>query len=95
MRVRQSPRAEADIQAIFDYIASDSPRAAERVVDRVLESILRLADWPYSVRMGEAEGTRELVVRRTPYIAIYEVTDEVLILRVMHGARRRFPTDLR
>ncbi|MGB8479497.1 MAG: type II toxin-antitoxin system RelE/ParE family toxin [Acidobacteriaceae bacterium] len=35
------------------------------------------------------DGTRELVIHRTPYIAVYLITDDSLrILRVLHGAQR-------
>jgi len=34
-------------------------------------------------------GTRELVISQTPFIAVYRVLrEEVLILRVLRGARR-------
>jgi len=36
------------------------------------------------------EGTRELVIQRTPYIAVYLVEeDAVRILTVVHGAEER------
>jgi hypothetical protein len=37
---------------------------------------------------GRVKGTRELVVVRTPYIVAYRIRkDEILILRILHGAR--------
>ncbi|MCA1598486.1 MAG: type II toxin-antitoxin system RelE/ParE family toxin, partial [Chloroflexi bacterium] len=39
-------------------------------------------------RTGRVEGTRELVVSRTPYIVAYRVRDdEVIVLAVQHAAR--------
>ena len=39
-------------------------------------------------RPGPIEGTRELVIQRTPYIAAYRIEREtVAILRVLHGAQ--------
>ncbi len=43
---------------------------------------------PEMGRHGRIEGTRELVISRTPYIAAYRITgDTVRILRVLHGAQ--------
>lgn len=45
-----------------------------------------------SAPQGGADGTRERVVRRRPYIIVYEIDDskqDVIILNVLHGARRR------
>ena len=41
-------------------------------------------------RAGRAEGTREWVVPRLPYIVVYEVhgdSREVLVIAVFHGAQ--------
>jgi toxin ParE1/3/4 len=55
-----------------------------------------LADQPELGRPGRTQGTRELVIARTPYIVAYRVDEhrnEVTIVRVRHGARR-WPDDL-
>ncbi|MEO8727435.1 MAG: type II toxin-antitoxin system mRNA interferase toxin, RelE/StbE family [Acidobacteriaceae bacterium] len=40
-------------------------------------------------RPGRIDGTRELIIQRTPYIAVYHVDSEVVrILRVLHGAQQ-------
>jgi plasmid stabilization system protein ParE len=40
-------------------------------------------------RPGRIEGTRELVISRTPYIAAYRIVgNTVRILRVLHGAQQ-------
>lgn len=40
-------------------------------------------------REGRVEGTRELVIDRSPYIAVYSILGEtVRILRVLHGAQK-------
>lgn len=45
-------------------------------------------------RTGELEGTRELVISRTPYKAVYVVhEDHIEITRVIHGARQWPPGD--
>ncbi len=81
--------AQADRDAIFDYIEADSLRAAVTVDDRIRVQIEILTQFPESGRPGRIEGTRELVIHRTPYIATYRVDGKtVRILRVLHGARQ-------
>jgi len=42
-----------------------------------------------SGRRGRVPRTRELVIQRTPYIAIYALrSDLVFILRIVHGAQQ-------
>jgi toxin ParE1/3/4 len=94
MRLGWCILAQADRDAIFDYIEADSPQAAITVDDRIREQVETLVRFPQSGRLGRIEGTRELVVPRTPYIVAYRVTgDAVRILRVLHGARR-WPDDM-
>jgi toxin ParE1/3/4 len=89
MRLEWSLFAQADRDAIFDYIEADSPRAAIAVDDRIRVQVEGLMQFPESGRPGRIEGTRELVVLRTPYIAAYRIAgDTVRILRVLHGAQQ-------
>jgi len=88
MILEWSVLAIADREAIFVYIEADSPQAAIAVDDRISLSIEGLAQFPEMGRPGRIEGTRELVIQRTPYIAAYRITGEsVRILRVLHGAQ--------
>jgi toxin ParE1/3/4 len=103
MRIRWTDPAEADFfdicEYIFDiceYIARDNPAAAERVGRRLPSAVDALAAQPRLGRPGRVGGTRELVIPRLPYVAIYRVVaaahtaaGEVDVLRVPHGARRR------
>jgi len=44
--------------------------------------------FPEMGRPGRVDGTRELVIQRTSYIAAYRITGTtVRILRVLHGAQ--------
>src|ERR1039457_2695717 len=86
--------ALADRDAIFDYIEADSPRAAVSVDDRIQACVESLLQFPEMGRIGRIEGTRELVISRTPYIAVYLVAgDTVRVLRLLHGAQQ-WPDDI-
>ena len=89
MPLEWSAYALADRIAIFDYIEADSPQAAVAVDERIREQIEVLARFPQSGRKGRIEGTRELVISRSPYIVAYRIKgNTVRILRVLHGSRR-------
>ena len=89
MRLEWSLLAQADRASIFDYIEADSPQAAIAVDDRIRVQAEVLVQFPESGRRGRVEGTRELVIPRTPYIAAYRIAgDTVRILRLLHGARQ-------
>lgn len=89
MRLEWSAFAIEDRDAIFDYIEEDSPRAAVVVDDRIRVQVRQLLQYPETGRPGRVDGTRELVIRHTPYIAAYRVSGNVVrILRVLHSAQQ-------
>ncbi len=89
MHLEWSVFSQADRTAIFDYIEADNPRAAIAVDDRIQTRVEGLAQFPEMGRPGRIEGTRELVISGTPYIAAYRIASEtVRILRVLHGAQQ-------
>ena len=94
MRLTWSAFALADRDDIFTDIEADSPRAAVAVDEHIAQAVLRLVEFPESGRSGRVPGTRELVIPRTPYIAVYALTpDCIRILRVLQGAQM-WPDDL-
>ena len=89
MIVEWSIFALADRSAIFDYIEADSPQAAVSVDARIQACVENLKRFPKFGRQGRIEGTRELIISRTPYIAAYRIAeDTVRILRLLHGAQK-------
>jgi len=88
MQLEWSQFAQADREAIFDYIEADSPQAAITVDDRIRQQVEELMKFPEIGRPGRIDGTRELIIRRTPYIAAYRIAGKTIrILRVLHGAQ--------
>jgi plasmid stabilization system protein ParE len=70
-------------------VAADDPKAAQLVVQRILDAVAMLPAQPGMGRPGRVPGTRELVVLKTKYIVPYRVRGETIeILRVFHTSRR-------
>ncbi|OGR00349.1 MAG: addiction module toxin RelE [Deltaproteobacteria bacterium RIFOXYD12_FULL_55_16] len=94
MKLEWSRLAIEDRDKIFDFIEQDDPRAAVSVDERIKEQTEMLIRFPECGRTGRVEGTRELVISRTPYIVAYRVLDETIrILRLLHGAQL-WPDDI-
>jgi toxin ParE1/3/4 len=81
-----SPRAEADLEGIGDYIARDNPARAISFLDELRD---RIAATPgsYPAREDLAAGLRMAVHGR--YLILFRTNpDGVRIERILHGARR-------
>lgn len=82
-----------DRETIFRHISLDNPAAAIAMDDLFVEKAHILLDHPMLGRSGRLAGTREFVVHRN-YLLIYRMRPrEILILRVLHGARKWPPYD--
>jgi toxin ParE1/3/4 len=84
------PGAIATLDAQLEYIAQDKPNAAIEQGDRVVAQVDQLLDHPNLGRPGRVQGTRELVIGRTPFIVVYRVRPRarrIELIRVLHGAQ--------
>ena len=85
-------QAILDIENIFSWIAEDSPAAAKIVTDRLLSSLELLISFPFIGHVGHDPDTLEWVVRRLPYVVVYEVDrarELIIVTGVFHGAQDR------
>jgi toxin ParE1/3/4 len=92
MKVTYSLRAAAQLDAIFAYLEEVNPRAAKAVVDHIKATANLLGTFPWMGRPTDEKDVRLRVDTRYPYLIFYKVlveSDEVRILRVLHGAQRR------
>jgi plasmid stabilization system protein ParE len=77
-----------DLAQIVGHIRQDNPVAAQRVAKVIVGTIADLRMFPNRGRRGLAGNTPELVFAPWPYIAVYEVTENhVLVLRIRHSAQ--------
>jgi toxin ParE1/3/4 len=91
MKLIWTRRAIRHLTAVRDYIAEDSPNAAQQLVSRILGAMDRLAEQPHMGRAGRIAGTRELVIPGTPYVIAYRFRrDRLELIAVVHG-RQKWP----
>ena len=89
MKIRWMPLAEQDLDADYEYVRQDNPKAASRLVAQVFRAVEMLSRYPSAGHLGRVPATRELSITHTPFIIVYRHTqDEIQILAVIHGARR-------
>jgi addiction module RelE/StbE family toxin len=90
VRVDWSPSAIADLKTIAEWIEQDRDlETANRIARAIYDAVQSLRTMPYRGRSGRLENTRELVIARLPYIVVYQVFEErLVILNVLHGAQR-------
>jgi toxin ParE1/3/4 len=90
MRVRFSATASADLGDILSFLLERNPRAAASVGAAIEATVARIGDFPESAQATDEPAVRMAPAGRYPYLIFYIVeNNEVLILRVLHGARRR------
>ena len=91
-RVEWSDEALDDFDSAIDFIAKQSTTSATLVADRIEYAIDAFTEMPTG-RPGRVSGTYERVVRKTPYVVAYALSDtKIRIVRIIHGARD-WPTD--
>lgn len=85
------PKAVENRDAPLDYIAQDNPNAAIEQGDLIAHHVGQLIDYPELGRSGRKQGTRELVIGGTPFIAVYRVKPKakrIELLRILHGSQQ-------
>lgn len=89
MRLRLSSRADADLESIWQYVARDDPRAADRLEERLHAAMQMLAEFPGvgHTRPDVANPQYRFWTVLSYLIAYRADQDTVTILRVLHGAR--------
>ena len=88
MRVRYTPQALSDLEAVLDSIERHSPRGARRVQARIKGVIDLLPQQPLIGARTDDDAIWRFVLTPYPYVLFYEVAgDAVIIHAVRHAAR--------
>lgn len=91
--IKYTPVAVDDMDEIFSYISQDNIAAAEMMLEKINERIIKLAEFPNmgSVLSDEEytiiqSGYRFIVVH--PYLVFYRIIDNTVIIhRILHSRR--------
>ena len=88
--VKRQPTAEEDLSEVWNYIADDSIQEADKLIRKISETFLLLADNPRmgSRREGLAEGLRAFPVKS--YVIYYRPHGEkegIVVVRVLNATQ--------
>lgn len=90
-RVRITRTAERDVEEIWNFIAQDSPEAAERLIGRLEEHIETSERFPERCPLipeNEILRTHYRHLLYGNYRAVFRIEKKtVYVLRIIHGAR--------
>ena len=84
MQLKWTSRALQQFGEAIDYIAKENPIAAQTIAQRVADALELLLSSPKIGHAGRIPGTREWIVRKTPYIVAYRIeAQELWVLRLI------------
>lgn len=88
MKIHWTGTAEGHLDAIYTYIAQDSPEYARRLVDRLTRRSQQIAEFPFSGRrVPEYDVNQIREVIEGAFRIIYHIkVDQIDVLAVIHGA---------
>jgi addiction module RelE/StbE family toxin len=73
------------LEGIRDYLAEHHPSFAQSTIRKLYNAARSLKQFPHRGRIGQKEGTRELIIAPLPYVIVYRVDSNIVhILRLMH-----------
>jgi plasmid stabilization system protein ParE len=86
---RIMPRASADIDEIWTYIAQDNPAAADRVEQKLHDAMHLLADFPGMGHVrDDVDDPRYRFWSVFDYVIVYRPDRKPMeVMRVIHGMR--------
>jgi plasmid stabilization system protein ParE len=89
MKVRYTPRAQGDIDKIYEYLDERNSSGAHNVLLAIYAGVQFIVDRPKGSERTENPNVRVKLVRRYQYKIFYSVVgDTVEILHVRHMSRR-------
>ncbi len=85
---RVDPDAQSDLDQIYDYVAKDSPAAADRLIRSFEEKLRLLATQPLMGQLRQELAPRLRSFSVGKYVFFYRpIQDGIAVARIIHGAR--------
>jgi toxin ParE1/3/4 len=89
-RLEWSERAKDDLWEIWNHVAAEDRKAADRLVAALTAAFTKIADFPRLGHLAEGLGEEYRVLTIRKYLLLYRLQPEtrtVLLVRAVHGAR--------
>ena len=89
MRVRYTPRAHGDLEAILRYLDEHSPQGMLNVKRAIENTVLLIEQFPHSGRLHKPTGTHVFPAGRYPYLIYWTIeAGEAWIVHIRDGRRK-------
>jgi toxin ParE1/3/4 len=89
MIIKWTNRADNERFDQLEYIFNENPVAASEIDIEIEIQVEQLSTHPKMGRIGRRKGTYEMVINRTPFIAIYRIKKQrIEIIRFLHGKQQ-------
>ena len=88
MKIIFSKQAIEDLNNISNYLVNIDFEIKKITIKKIKKLIDKLLIFPSLGKVGPTSNTRELIVPNTPYKIIYQVTEDIGIIAVLHERRR-------
>jgi addiction module RelE/StbE family toxin len=86
--------ADIELLKLVTYIHPRNRHADLRLHERTRQRVRQLEKFAHSGRPGRVAGTRELVIGKSPYIAVYTIEDDVVTIHhILHTSQQWPPED--
>jgi addiction module RelE/StbE family toxin len=81
--------ADIELLTLITFIHPRNRNAALKLQKRTYRRVRQLEKFAYSGRPGRIAGTRELVIGKSPYIAVYTIDDDVVTIHhILHTSQQ-------
>ena len=88
MKIKWSEEAQAELDHMLAYIASQDPYAAALVAERVIGMEANILTFPQAAQFDEETGTYDRYIPKTRIILTYAISDDTVeIISVWHTSR--------
>lgn len=89
LSIKYTKLALADLNNAYEYICTENPLAAHSIIEKIETTISHIRLQPYIGHAGRVPNTYEFLVLGTPFIIIYMIEDNCLIVvSILHTARK-------
>ena len=86
MEVVWLPKAVQNLAEIRAYIAEERPAAAQRVAQKIQQTVAMLQDHPRLGKPSLRDGFRQIQVAGLPFVIPYKISENKLIIaRILHN----------